>query len=65
MEECHEVRIVPDEGLETVNAARKHFQVFDIILTSQLTFFFFSFSEILNIFLCQCLGNLFRSKMRE
>lgn len=41
MEECHEVRIVPDEGLETVNAARKHFQVFDIILTSQLTFFFF------------------------
>lgn len=39
MEECHEVRIVPDEGLETVNAARKHFQVFDI-LTSQQTFFF-------------------------
>lgn len=49
MEECHEVRIVPDEGLETVNAARKHFQVFDIILTSQLTFFFFLLRDIRHI----------------
>lgn len=49
MEECREVRIVTDEGLETVNAARKHFQVFDIILTSQLFFFFFLLRGIRHI----------------